>query len=107
MKSCLFARPGELPRAGQGLLYSADGPTDGLLRSGVACVPHPGTWRNARQVPSSTVWTMDLPDKARAVSAVYALIGDGRVRTNAGRVMRLIEAVANGPPTSRIAVSER
>ena len=50
---------------------------------------------------------MALPDKARAVSAVYALIGDGRVRTNAGRVMRLIEAVAKGPPASRIAVSER
>ena len=32
----------------RGLLYSAGGPTDGLLRSGNPCVPHPGAWLKSR-----------------------------------------------------------
>ena len=56
---------------------------------------------------SSTGRTMSPPDKARAVSAVYDLIGEGRARANAGRVMSLIEAVARGRPNPYPAVPDR
>ena len=56
---------------------------------------------------SSTGRTMSPPDKARAVSAVYDLIGEGRARANARRVMSLIEAVARGRPSPHPAVPER
>lgn len=106
MKSCLFAGPGELPRAGQGLLYSAGGPTDGLLRSGIACVSYPPTWRNTQALSSTGPTTSPL-DKARAVSAVYDLIGECSARANARRVMNLVEAMAKGQPDQCLAGPER
>ena len=94
MKSCLFAGPGELPRAGQGLLYSAGGPTDGLLRSGIACVSYPPALRNSQALSST----------ARAVSAAYDLIGERRA--SARRVVSLIGPVAGGQPRQRLLVPE-
>ena len=94
MKSCLFAGPGERPRAGQGLLYSAGGPTDGLLRSGIACVSYPPTWRNSQALSST----------ARAASVAYDLIGEGRA--NARRGVSLIGPVARGQPRQRLPVPE-
>ena len=55
----------------------------------------------------STGRRMSLPDKARAVAAVYDLIGEGRGRANAGRVLRLLEAMAKGRAVERSAASER
>ena len=49
----------------------------------------------------------DLGDKVRAVSVVYGLIGEGRDRTNAGRVVSLIEAVAKGRLQERSPRRER
>ena len=54
---------------------------------------------------ASTGRTMALADKARAVSAVYDLIGEGQV--NIRKVVSLIEAVARGRPTYRSATPER
>ena len=51
--------------------------------------------------------TMSFRDKARAVSAVYDLIGEGRGRANSERVAHLIEAVAKGRPRERSAAPER
>ena len=51
--------------------------------------------------------TMSFGDKARAVAAVYDLIGEGRGRANSERVARLIEAVARGRPRERSAAPER
>ena len=54
---------------------------------------------------ASTGRTMAVADKARAVSAVYDLIGEGQVNTR--RVVSLIEAVTRGRPTHRSATPER
>ena len=51
--------------------------------------------------------TMSFGDKARAVAAVYDLIGEGRGRANSERVAHLIEAVARGRPRERSAAPER
>ena len=54
---------------------------------------------------ASTGRTMGPPDKARAVSAVYDLIGEGHGAANARRVVSLIEAVARGRPKERSAAA--
>lgn len=56
---------------------------------------------------TSTGRTMGLTDKARAVAAVYDLIGEGRGQVYTGRVVSLIEAVTRGRPVHRSAVPER
>lgn len=56
---------------------------------------------------TSTGRTMGLTDKARAVAAVYDLIGEGRGQVYTGRVVSLIEAVTRGRPAHRSATPER
>ena len=56
---------------------------------------------------TSTGRTMGLTDKARAVAAVYDLIGEGRGEVYTGRVVSLIEAVTRGRPVHRSAAAER
>ena len=56
---------------------------------------------------ASTGRTMGHGDKARAVAAVYDLIGEGRGQVYTRRVVSLIEAVARGRPVHRSAAPER
>ena len=56
---------------------------------------------------ASTGRTMGYGDKARAVAAVYDLIGEGRGQVYTRRVVSLIEAVARGRTLHRSAVPER
>ena len=56
---------------------------------------------------TATGRTMGLTDKARAVAAVYDLIGEGRGQAHTRRVVSLIEAVARGRPVHRSAAAER
>ena len=56
---------------------------------------------------TSTGRTMGLTDKARVVSTVYDLIGEGRGRANAGRVVSLIETLVKGQAKERSATAER
>ena len=56
---------------------------------------------------TATGRTMGLTDKARAVAAVYDLIGEGRGQAHTKRVVSLIEAVARGRPAHRSAAAER
>jgi len=56
---------------------------------------------------ATTGRSMGLTDKARAVAAVYDLIGEGRGEVYTGRVVSLIEAVTRGRPVHRSAVPER
>ena len=44
--------------------------------------------------------TMSYPDKARAVAAVYDLIGEGRGQVYTRRVVSLIKAMARGCPAT-------
>ena len=54
----------------------------------------------AEQVLGSTGREMGRADKARAVSAIYDLIGEGRGAESAARVVHLIEVVAGTGPGS-------
>ena len=56
---------------------------------------------------ASTGRTMGYEDKARAVAAVYDLIGEGRGQVYTRRVVSLIEAVARGRPVHRSPAPER
>ena len=56
---------------------------------------------------TATGRTMGYADKARAVSAVYDLIGEGRGQAHTRRIVSLIEAVARGRPTHRSAAPKR
>ena len=49
--------------------------------------------------------TIGLGDKARAVCAVYDLIGEGHGQANARRVVSLVEAVAKGRSGERSAAT--
>ena len=50
---------------------------------------------------------MGYEDKARAVAAVYDLIGEGRGQVYTRRVVSLIKAVTRGRPVHRSAAPER
>ena len=69
--------------------------------------PDERTLETANQVMAETGGTMGYGDKARAVAAVYDLIGEGRGQVYTRRVVSLIEAVARGRPAHRSAVPER
>ena len=56
---------------------------------------------------ASTERTMGYGDKARAVAAVYDLIGESRGQAYTKRIVSLIKAVSRGRPTHRSAAPER
>ena len=47
---------------------------------------------------AATGRTMGYADRARAIVAVYELIGDGRRQAHTRKVVNLIKAVARGRP---------
>lgn len=53
----------------------------------------------ADQVLAETGRNLERADKAKAVSAIYDLIGEGRGRAGTARVVNLIEAFAGSPGT--------
>ena len=53
----------------------------------------------ADQVLAETGRDLERADKAKAVSAIYDLIGEGRGRVGTARVVNLIEAFAGSPST--------
>ena len=57
-------------------------------------------FETTERVLALTGRSMRLAEKARVVSSVYDLIGEGRARVNARRVVSLIEAVAS-PSSAR------
>ena len=65
------------------------------------------TERTLTATGTATGRTMGLTDKARAVAAVYDLVGEGRGQAHTRRVVSLIEAVARGRPVHRSAAAER